>query len=85
MTPLSQERSEFSLVQYFRQGSFLKAFMIGSAEVVFVSDKRRTELDILHPNKAVLPNTRNYLKRRQRHLDISHFNKDVSPNPQALI
>ena len=85
MAPLSQEWSEFSLVQYFRQGSFLKAFMIGSAEVVFVSDKRRTELDILDPNKAVLPNARNYLKRRQRHLDISHSNKDVSPNPQALI
>ena len=49
-----------------------KRFMIASAEVVFVGDKRQTELDILHPNKAVLPNARNYLKRRQRHLDISH-------------
>lgn len=59
--------------------------MIASAEVVFVGDKRQTELDILHPNKAVLPNARNYLKRRQRHFDISYSNKGVSPNPQALI
>lgn len=40
--------------------------MIASAEVVFVSDRRRTELDILPPNKVVLPNSSAYLKRRER-------------------